>query len=29
VSPIRPGDKLLATSDVLGEMEVQVRAYGT
>jgi len=28
VSPIRPGDKLLATSDKLGEMEVQVRAHG-
>jgi len=28
VSPIRPGDKLLATSDKLGEMEVLVREYG-
>jgi 2-keto-4-pentenoate hydratase/2-oxohepta-3-ene-1,7-dioic acid hydratase in catechol pathway len=27
VGPIRPGDRLLATSDVLGSMEVVVREY--
>jgi 2,4-diketo-3-deoxy-L-fuconate hydrolase len=28
VGPIRPGDKLLASSDKLGSMEVRVREYG-